>query len=205
MKLFSFLLADEAAAAPQEGTFPWALVIFAAVIVVFFIFSWRNNKKRTKAENDMRDNLRVGDEITTIGGIVGKIVSLRDETMVIETSKDKTHIRLLRAALRSVDVKAEDSVDPHKVNAGKNNTNGNKKPSAVEPAEMKDATEEPVVEETTEPKKKGKKKSKTTPPTAEAPAVEVETTPVEGAAPAEAEAATEETAPAVETESTTEA
>ena len=51
----------------------------------------------------MRDNMKVGDEVTTIGGIVGKIVSLKDETVVIETTKDKTHIRFLRAAIRSVE------------------------------------------------------------------------------------------------------
>jgi preprotein translocase subunit YajC len=59
----------------------------------------------------MRNNLQVGDEITTIGGIIGKIVSIKDETCVIETSRDCTKIRILKSAVSRVDVKAEDSAD----------------------------------------------------------------------------------------------
>ena len=57
----------------------------------------------------MRDGLQVGDEITTIGGIIGKIVSVKEETCVIETSRDKTRIRILKSAVKTVDVKAEDA------------------------------------------------------------------------------------------------
>ena len=56
----------------------------------------------------MRDSLAVGDEVTTIGGIIGKIVSIKGETFVLETTKDKTKIRFLKGAVRSVDVKAAD-------------------------------------------------------------------------------------------------
>ena len=57
----------------------------------------------------MRNNLQVGDEITTIGGVIGKIVSIKEETITIETSHDRTKIRFLRSAVRCVDVKAEDA------------------------------------------------------------------------------------------------
>ena len=57
----------------------------------------------------MMNNLAVGDEITTIGGIIGKIVSMKDETVLIETSRDCTRIRILRSAISRVDVKAEDA------------------------------------------------------------------------------------------------
>ena len=56
----------------------------------------------------MRDSLQVGDEVTTIGGIIGKVVSIKGETFVLETTKDKTKIRFLKGAIRSVDVKAAD-------------------------------------------------------------------------------------------------
>ena len=56
----------------------------------------------------MRDSLAVGDEVTTIGGIIGKVVSIKGETFVLETTKDKTKIRFLKGAVRSVDVKAAD-------------------------------------------------------------------------------------------------
>ena len=62
-----------------------------------------------KQINEMRENLQVGDEVTTIGGIIGRIVSIKDETVLIETGRDKVKIRFLRSAIRSVDVKAEDA------------------------------------------------------------------------------------------------
>ena len=58
----------------------------------------------------MRNALAVGDEVTTIGGIIGKVVSIKEETFVLETTKDRTKIRFLRGAIRSVDVKIADIV-----------------------------------------------------------------------------------------------
>ena len=69
----------------------------------------RPQKKQEKETNAMRNGLQVGDEITTIGGIIGKIVSIKDETLVIETTRNCTKIRILRTAVRSVDVHAEDA------------------------------------------------------------------------------------------------
>ena len=83
--------------------------IMIGIIVIFFIMTSRSQKKQEKKVNDMRNNLQVGDEITTIGGIIGKIVSIKDETIVIETTRDGTKIRFLRSAVRCVDVKAEDA------------------------------------------------------------------------------------------------
>ena len=68
----------------------------------------RSQKKRDRADQEMRDSLQVGDEVTTIGGIIGKVVSIKAETFVLETTKDKTKIRFLKGAIRSVDVKAAD-------------------------------------------------------------------------------------------------
>ena len=54
-------------------------------------------------------SLKVGDEVTTIGGVIGKIVSIKDETVTIETSNERNKIRILRSAVRNVDVHAEDA------------------------------------------------------------------------------------------------
>ena len=78
------------------------------ILVVFFIFMSRGQKKREKADQEMRDSIQVGDEVTTIGGIIGKVVSIKAETFVLETTKEKTKIRFLKGAVRSVDVKAAD-------------------------------------------------------------------------------------------------
>lgn len=80
------------------------LMVVALIAVIFF--SWRANKKQEKETQNMRDSLEVGDEITTIGGIIGEIVRIKEETVTIETGKDRTKIRILRSAIRSVDVYA---------------------------------------------------------------------------------------------------
>lgn len=88
-----------------------SLILMVVVFVGLFFFMSRSQKKQEKAVNDMRNNLQVGDEITTIGGIIGKIVSIKEETITIETSHDRTKIRFLRSAVKCVDVKAEDAQD----------------------------------------------------------------------------------------------
>ena len=88
-----------------------SILIIVVMFVALYFFMIRPQKKQEKQQNDMRNNLQVGDEITTIGGIIGKIVSIKEETVTIETSHDRTKIRILRTAVRNVDVKAEDSQD----------------------------------------------------------------------------------------------
>ena len=86
-----------------------SLIIIAVMFVALYFFMIRPQKKQEKQVNDMRSSLQVGDEITTIGGIIGKIVSIKDETVTIETGRDGSKIRILRSAVRCVDVPAEDS------------------------------------------------------------------------------------------------
>mgnify|MGYP002519124059 FL=1 len=80
-----------------------------AMFALLYFFMIRPQKKQEKETANMRNNLVVGDEITTIGGIIGKIVSIKDETLVLETSRDGTKIRILKSAVRNVDVHAEDA------------------------------------------------------------------------------------------------
>ena len=87
------------------------MVLIIGAMVVFMFISSRKQKKQEKEIADMRNNIAVGDEITTIGGIIGKVVSVKEETCVIETSRDGTKIRILKSAISRVDVKAEDSID----------------------------------------------------------------------------------------------
>ena len=105
MQNFAFLLD---AAADLAGAVPMLLMI--GLLVVMFIITSRSNKKKEKEAADMRDNLQVGDEVTTIGGIIGKVVSIKEETFVLETTKEKTQIRFLKGAIRSVDVKIADVI-----------------------------------------------------------------------------------------------
>ena len=90
------------------GTVTMVLML-VVMLVAFYFFGIRPQKKQEKENNNMRNNLAVGDEITTIGGIIGKIVSIKDETCVIETTHERTKIRILKTAVSRVDVKAEDA------------------------------------------------------------------------------------------------
>ena len=99
-------------AAPGGGGTWITMIVLLVVMAAMFFFTSRSNKKQEKQAQDMRDSLSVGDEITTIGGIIGKIVSIKEETMVIETTRDHTRIRLLKTAVRSVDVPANAKVTP---------------------------------------------------------------------------------------------
>ena len=85
------------------------LLMLVVMFVAMYFLTIRPQKKAEKEANDMRNNLEVGDEITTVGGIIGRVVSIKEETCVIETSRDGTKIRILKTAIRSVDVKAEDA------------------------------------------------------------------------------------------------
>ncbi|MBE6537857.1 MAG: preprotein translocase subunit YajC [Ruminococcaceae bacterium] len=83
--------------------------MIVAMLAILYFFMIRPQKKQEKETNAMRNALQVGDEITTIGGIIGKIVSIKEETCMIETGHDRMKIRILKSAVRCVDVKAEDA------------------------------------------------------------------------------------------------
>ena len=93
-----------------EGGTNWlSLAMIPALLLFLYFFMIRPQKKQEKETANMRNSLMVGDEITTIGGIIGKIVSIKDETLVLETSRDGTKIRILKSAVRNVDVHVEDT------------------------------------------------------------------------------------------------
>lgn len=92
----------------MDGSWTMLLMLAGLFVVMYFVMI-RPQRKQEKEQNDMRNNLAVGDEITTIGGIIGKIVSIKEETCVIETSHERTKIRILKTAVSRVDVKADDA------------------------------------------------------------------------------------------------
>lgn len=108
MQNFAFLLETPDTANPLAAALP--MIFMVVLLIGMFVFTSRSNKKREKEAADMRDNLQVGDEVTTIGGIIGKVVSIKEETFVLETTKEKTQIRFLKGAIRSVDVKIADVI-----------------------------------------------------------------------------------------------
>jgi len=120
------------------------LIMIAVLILVFWLFMIRPQKKQEQRDAEMRNALEVGDEVTTIGGIIGKVVSIKGETFVLETTRDKTKIRFLKGAIRSVDVKAAD-IAAQIIEANKEAEAAAAAESAPEVEET--ATEEAVAEE----------------------------------------------------------
>ena len=108
--MFSYFLegADAVAAGGGIEQF-FSIGILILMLVAMYFLVIRPQKKQEKQVQQMRNELQVGDEITTIGGIIGKIISIKEETLMIETGHDRMKIRILRSAVKCVDVHAEDA------------------------------------------------------------------------------------------------
>ncbi|MEL7654811.1 MAG: preprotein translocase subunit YajC [Bacillota bacterium] len=72
------------------------------LIVIMYFLLIRPQKKREKAVTEMRNSIKVGDEVITIGGICGKIVKTKDETLTIQVGADKTKFEVMRWAISKV-------------------------------------------------------------------------------------------------------
>jgi len=97
-------------AAPQSGwgnlVQPILMIVVFGALMYFMLF--RPQKKQEKAVADMRNSLQVGDEISTTGGVLGKIIQIKDDFIVIETGNDKTKLKLAKWAVRAVEHRAAD-------------------------------------------------------------------------------------------------
>lgn len=91
------------AQAGTAGSLLSMILPFAAVMGIMYFMMIRPQKKKDKQLADMRNTLDIGDGITTIGGIVGRVVALKDDTVVIETGTDRTRIRFKRWAVQDVE------------------------------------------------------------------------------------------------------
>ncbi len=99
-----FLTANEGAA-NSTGSLWSMLIMVGVLIVVFYFFIIRPQKKQDREANELRNSLSVGDEVTTIGGIIGRVVNVKDDTFVLETTRERTKIRFERTALKRIDRK----------------------------------------------------------------------------------------------------
>lgn len=87
---------------------------FVVLIVLFYFLIIRPQRKRDKAERDMRNSIDVGDEVSTIGGFIGRVVSIKDDVLVIETSSDRTKLKIYRWAIRGKEAPAIETVEAPK-------------------------------------------------------------------------------------------
>ena len=104
MTNFPYMLSllGSAGATTEGGSILDTIISFAPIIVVVIVFYFmliRPQQKKDKEDRAMRENLEVGDEIVTIGGIVGLVASVREDTVVIETGSDRSKIRIRKSAV----------------------------------------------------------------------------------------------------------
>ena len=82
----------------------WLMIVIYILffVVVGYFLIYRPNKKRKKQEEELRGSIILGDEVTTIGGIVGKVVNIKDDNVTVETSIDKTLMEFKNWAIRDI-------------------------------------------------------------------------------------------------------
>lgn len=100
--MLSFL---SGAANPAGGGSMTIIMIVGMVAIFYFMVIRPENKRKKEAEN-LRSSVKVGDEITTIGGITGKVVNVKEDRFVIETGADQVRIELMKWALSTNDTAA---------------------------------------------------------------------------------------------------
>ena len=92
-----FLTADPA----TQGSSSSMIIMLVAMFAIMYFVMIRPQKKRQKEEQAMRDSVEVGDEITTIGGICGKVVTTKEDSLIIETGADRNRMVIKRWAVQT--------------------------------------------------------------------------------------------------------
>ncbi len=78
------------------------ILVYVAIFAGMYFFLIRPQNKKKKEEQRLRDNIQIGDEIVTIGGFYGRIVAIKDDSYVIESTVDRSKMRILKNAVQTV-------------------------------------------------------------------------------------------------------
>ena len=136
------------------GSSMFSILILVLLFAVMYFLMIRPQRKKDKAINDMRRELTVGDEIVTIGGIVGKIVKTKDETIVVQVGADKVKMEMMRWSVSKVVKEGPRHIDRSTDDFDEVADAEEKEARKSKPKRMKKAApvveEEPVVEEAEE-------------------------------------------------------
>lgn len=92
----NFLTESTAAAGSNSSM----IIMLVAMFAIMYFVMIRPQKKRQKEEQEMRNAVEVGDEITTIGGICGKVVIVKEQHLIIETGADRNRMQITRWAVQ---------------------------------------------------------------------------------------------------------
>ena len=89
--------------AANDGSMMTLVITMVLTLGLMYFMIYRPQKKQQKKDTEMRNALDIGDEVTTIGGIVGRVVAIKDDTFVLETGADRVKIRFIKNAISSVE------------------------------------------------------------------------------------------------------
>lgn len=78
------------------------------LVLMGYFMLYRPQKKQEKTMSDMRNSIQVNDEISTNGGIIGKVIQIKEDFVIIETSMAKTKMKIAKWAIRAVEYRAEE-------------------------------------------------------------------------------------------------
>ena len=106
--MIQFAYATDGTTAAGAGNMTSTIIMIVVMIAIFYFLLIRPENKRKKQAEEMRNSLKKGDTITTIGGIVGKIVMVNPNTIVIETSDDRVRMELTKWAVSQNGVQTGD-------------------------------------------------------------------------------------------------
>ena len=81
----------------------YSFVLLGVMLVMMYFMVIRPQRVRDKQQAEMRNSIEVGDGVTTIRGIVGRVVSVKDDTLLIETGSDRVKVRLMKWAVQEVE------------------------------------------------------------------------------------------------------
>lgn len=109
--MLNLLLETGAATEGGIGAMLSTMALPILLIVVMYFLMIRPQRKRDKQVQEMRSKLEVGDEIITVGGIIGRVVSIREDSLVIETSSNNSKMRIMRWAVQSNNTTHDDTAE----------------------------------------------------------------------------------------------
>ncbi len=104
-----FNLLDTQTPTNTAGGTATMIIYLVAIVAFFYFFMLRPQKKQEKQTAEMRNSLSVGDEIVTIGGIIGRVTHIKEDVITIETGADRNKIRVRRSAIASVEKSVSDA------------------------------------------------------------------------------------------------
>lgn len=81
---------------------------FIAILAILYFLMIRPQRKKEKKTQQMREAIQVGDSVTTVGGVVGRIVSVKEDAVVIETGADRSKLQIKKWAIQTVDTLHDD-------------------------------------------------------------------------------------------------